>query len=147
MKIYRNEAQIEKICRILENLRKTFFLPEKNPTSSFKIGGVLKKIVKFPIGSRHFFPRKKGSLIFMKIYRNEVQIEKICRILENLRKTFFYWKKILLQVEKSGVFSDKKCSLIFMKIYRNEVQAEKICRILENLRKTFFYRKKIQLQV
>ena len=40
----------------------------------------------------------------MKIYRNEVQIEKICRILQNLRKTFFNWKKIQLQVPKSGVF-------------------------------------------
>ena len=69
---FRNKLQAKKIWRILENLRKTFFLPEKNPTSSWKIGGISKKWVKFPIGSRHFFPRKKCSLIFMKIYRNEV---------------------------------------------------------------------------
>ena len=31
---------------------KNFFLPEKNPTSSFKIGGILGKKIKFPIGSR-----------------------------------------------------------------------------------------------
>ena len=43
MKIYRNEVWIEKMCSILENLRKTFFLPEKNPTSIFKIGGILGK--------------------------------------------------------------------------------------------------------
>ena len=35
-------------------------------------------------------------------------MEKMCRILENLRKTFFYWKKIRLQVQKSGVFWEKK---------------------------------------
>ena len=56
------------------------------------------------MGSRHFFQQKTGSLIFIKIYRIEVQIEKICRILENLRKTFFYWKKIQLQVSKKVGF-------------------------------------------
>merc|ERR1711973_70192 len=34
-------------------------------------------------------------------------MEKNFRILENLRKTFFYWKKIQLQVSKSGVVSKK----------------------------------------
>jgi len=29
-------------------------------------------------------------------------------ILENLEKTFFFWKKIRLQVSKSGVFWEKK---------------------------------------
>ena len=31
-------------------------------------------------------------------------MEKICRILENLEKTFFYWKKIQLQVSKKMEF-------------------------------------------
>ena len=37
------------------------FLLEKNPTSISKIGGILEKKIKIPIGSRHFFERKKNQ--------------------------------------------------------------------------------------
>ena len=115
MKIYRSEVQIEKICRILENLKKTFFFQKKIQLQVSKSAVFWKKKIKILMGSRHFFPQKTGSLIFIKIYRNEVQIEKICRILENLRKTFFYWKKVRLQLSKSGVLVVKKGSLNWLK--------------------------------
>ena len=34
---------------------KNFFLPEKNPTSIFKIGGIFEKKIEIPIGRRPFF--------------------------------------------------------------------------------------------
>ena len=72
---------------------------------------------------------------------------KICRILENLRKTFFYRKKIQLQLSKSGVFVIQKCSLIFFFFFRTELQVKKMCRILEKKCGKKSKRKKIQLQV
>ena len=36
------------------------------------------------------------------------------RILENLRKTFFYWKKIQLQVSKWGEFWEKKSKSLWV---------------------------------
>ena len=36
------------------------------------------------------------------------------RILENLRKTFFYWKKIQLQVSKLGYFGEKKSKSLWV---------------------------------
>ena len=60
--------------------------------------------------------KKMFSDFFYFFFRNKVQIEKNFPILENLRKTFFYWKKIQLQVSKSGVFSEKKCSAKLLKL-------------------------------
>ena len=40
-------------------------------------------------------------------FRNEVYMKKMLSILENLKKTFFWRKKIQLQVSKSGVFWEK----------------------------------------
>ena len=68
-----------------------------------------------------YLPPEKVSLIFFFFYRNKLQAKKIWRIFENLRKTFFYRKKIQLQVQNRGYFRPEKVSLIFMKIYRNEV--------------------------
>ena len=50
----------------------------------------------------------KCSPIFLFFFRNVVQVKKMLSILENLRKTFFYWKKIRLQVENRGYFWKKK---------------------------------------
>ena len=47
---------------------KNFFCRKKIRLQVSKLG----KKIKNPIGSRHFFSAKTGSLIFMKIYRNEV---------------------------------------------------------------------------
>ena len=55
-----------------------------------------------------FFHEKRVLRFLFFFFRNKVWIEKMCRILENLRKTFFYWKKIQLQVSKWGVFWGKK---------------------------------------
>ena len=82
---------------IQENMQKKISVRKKIRLQVYKIG---KKKIKIPHRQQALFSAKTDSLIFMKIYRNEVQIEKICRILENLRKNFFYWKKIQLQVSK-----------------------------------------------
>ena len=38
----------------------------------------------------------------------------MCRILENPQKTFFYWKKIQLQVSKWGYFGEKKSKSLWV---------------------------------
>ena len=102
----------------------------------------------------------------MKIYRNEVQVKKNLRILENLRKTFFYWKKIQLQVSKKWEFwfkflmanrrssnslweigpfffgFRKKCSANFLKLGTLLEHLKLFFLNLEHLQKTFFSGKK-----
>ena len=68
------------------------FLSEKNPTSSFKIGG--------------WWWSKKVLCFFF--YRNEVQVEKKIAIFQKSAKNVFYRKKIRLQVSKSGDDDDPK---------------------------------------
>ena len=47
---------------------------------------------------------QKDSPILLKIFSDEIQVILICCYLENLWKTFFYRKKIQLQLSKSEVF-------------------------------------------
>ena len=57
---------------------KNFFLAEKNPTSSLKIRGILRKKIEIRIGSRHFFettseakcPGEPGSGVKKLFYLN-----------------------------------------------------------------------------
>ena len=60
LKICSDEVQGILMCGNLENLRKTFFFREKNPTSTFKKWG--------------FFGRKKSSRISLKIFSDEAQV-------------------------------------------------------------------------
>ena len=41
-------------CAVFWNICEKLFLLEKNPTSSLKIVGILRKKIEIPIGSRHF---------------------------------------------------------------------------------------------
>ena len=52
LKFFSHDVQVILMCGNLENLRKTFFLPEKNPTSTFKKWGFL---IKFSMGKSAFF--------------------------------------------------------------------------------------------
>ena len=105
---FRNKVWIEKMCRILENLRKTFFYWKKIQLQVSKWGVFWGKKSKSAWVAGTFFHEKTVLRFFIFFFRNKVWIEKMCCILENLRKTFFYWKKIQLQVSKWGVFWGKK---------------------------------------
>ena len=83
---------MEKTCRILENLQKNFFLVEKNPTSSSKIGGILgKKVSLFFVFLEIKFWWKKFAVFW-----------KICE------KIFFSGKKSNFKFENRGYFEKKK---------------------------------------
>ena len=67
-------------------------------------------------------------------------MEKICRILENLQKTFFTGKKSDFNFQNPGYFGQKKFPFFFF--FRKKVLMEKIWGILENLQKLFLVEKK-----
>ena len=134
---------------------------EKNPTLSFKIGGILGKKNQIPHWQQALFFVKKIISDFaetsLMISLQQINVPQFGK---NVKKKLCR-KKIRLQVSKSGVFWGKKSkipqvagtffarksSLFFRFFFRNKVEIEKICRILENLQKTFFYWKNIRLQI
>ena len=91
--IYRNELQVKKIYRILENLREFFFLPEKNPTLG-------KKMLRKCLDTLVTISLYEGySRFFSKKFQKNFLVDK------NPTSSF-----------KIGVFWLKKCSANFLKI-------------------------------
>ena len=129
-----------------EKSAKNFFLLEKKPDSSFKIGDILGGKMKNPIGSRHFFSWKKKISDFaetsLKLLLEPLVLHVLCR--SRVHLSLSTWTASLARsVPKAGApncdtptlttadeaggnelppyLLIKKVPLFFMKIYRNEV--------------------------
>merc|ERR1711973_187610 len=86
---FRNKLQVKKNIYIFEN-------PEK----TFSCG----KYSNFNFQNRGYFGQKKSSANFLKLRSLIVYRTVIHNISAKNFKNFFKWKKIQLQVSKSGVF-------------------------------------------
>ena len=104
-----------KKCAVFWKLWENFFLAEKNPTSSFKIRGILGKKIQNPMGSRPFFPWKNVLWFLWKFTEIKFRWNKCAAIWKICEKHFFTGKKSDFKFQNGGILWPKKVLWFFGK--------------------------------